>query len=158
MGNWHSALLPLDGLTKVGRKRLPAWALVPDKPMYSSWNLVATPAVPLAVVLEGRSLSSVSGQDAAGTGSSSGKAMPHAVTHTVGFGFIGKSMCCFPSWCTSSQLTSLKFFLNFLKYFLDYCMGYGKTVDVSRYVHGKSNREQLGTQQTNLTKEKENGL
>ena len=37
-------------------------------------------------------------------------------------------------------------------------MGYDKSKDVSRYVHGKSNREQLGTQQTNLTKEKENGL
>jgi len=65
--------------------------------MYSSWNLVATPAVPLAVVLEGRSLSSGSGQCAAGTGSSSGKAMPHAVTHTVGLGFYSKT-------CAASQL------------------------------------------------------
>ena len=158
MGNWHSALLTLDSLTKVGRKRIPAWALVHDKPMYCGWNLVATPAVPLAVVLEDRSLSSGSGQDSAATGSSSGKAMPHAVTHTVGFGFIGKNMCCFPSWCTSSQLMSWKIFFNFLKYFLDYCMGYGKTVDVSRYVHGKSNREQLGTQQTNLTRRKKMGF
>ena len=97
MGNRHSALLPLDCFTKVGRKSLPAWALVHCEPMYSSWNLVATPAVPLAVVLEGRSLSSGSGQDAAGTGSSSGKAMPHAVTHTVGLGFYSKT-------CAASQL------------------------------------------------------
>jgi len=63
MGNWHSALLPLDCFAKVGRQSLPAWALVHGEPMYSSWDLVATPAVPLAVVLEGRSLSSGSGQN-----------------------------------------------------------------------------------------------
>jgi hypothetical protein len=56
------------------------------------------------------------------------------------------------------QLMSWKIFLNFLKYFLDYCMGYSKTVDVPRYVHGKSNREQLGTQQTNLTRRKKMGF
>ena len=97
MGNRHSALLPLDCFAKVGRQSLPAWALVHGKPMYSSWNLVATPAVPLAVVLEGRSLSSGSGQSAAGTGSSSGKAMPHAVTHTVGLGFYSKTCAASPA-------------------------------------------------------------
>jgi len=65
MGNWHSALLSLDCFAKVGRQSLPAWALVHGEPMYSSWNLVATPAVPLAVVLEDRSLNSGSGQCAA---------------------------------------------------------------------------------------------
>jgi len=117
MGNWHSALLTLDSLTKVGRKRIPARALVLDKPMYCGWNLVATPAVPLAVVLEDRSLSSGSGQDAAGTGSSSGKAMPHAVTHTVGFGFIGKSMCCFPAGTGVLAADELENFFEFLKIF-----------------------------------------
>src|SRR5210317_32300 len=67
-------------------------------------------------------------------------------------------MCCFPVWCTSLQLMSWKIFLNFLKYFLAYCMGYDRSVDVSRYVHGKSNREQLGTQQTNLTRRKKMGF
>jgi len=56
------------------------------------------------------------------------------------------------------QLMSWKIFLNFFKFFLAYCMGYDKSVDVSRYVHGKSNREQLGTQQTNLTRRKKMGF
>jgi len=56
-----------------------------------------------------------------------------------------------PEASSGWQLSSWK---SFLKIVLAYCMGYGKTVDVSRYVHGKSNREQLGTQQTNLTRRK----
>jgi len=56
-----------------------------------------------------------------------------------------------PEASSGWQLDSWK---SFLKIVLAYCMGYGKTVDVSRYVHGKSNREQLGTQQTNLTRRK----
>ena len=123
MGNRHSALLPLDCFAKVGRQSLPAWALVHGKPMYSSWNLVATPAVPLAVVLEDRSLSSASGQDAAGIGSSSGKAMPHAVTHTVGLGFYSKICAASPA---GAPVCSWKLWKTFLKIKLDYYMGYDR--------------------------------
>jgi hypothetical protein len=42
--------------------------------------------------------------------------------------------------CAAKQLMSWKFFLNFLKYFLDYCMGYDRT------------------RETNLTKEKKMGF
>jgi hypothetical protein len=93
--------------------------------MYSSWDLVATPAVPLAVVPEDRSLSSGSGQNTSGqlvpdlrqeklcpTPSRTPLAWVSTVKHVL-----------LPSWCTSSQLMSWK---TFLKIKLDYYMGYDR--------------------------------
>jgi len=98
----------------------------------------------------------LSSERLASTDLAAGFRKPCAHAH-VGSGRVDRKENCTGA-PVQEQLMSWKIFLNFFKFFLAYCMGYGKTVDVSRYVHGKSNREQLGTQQTNLTRRKKMGF